>query len=368
MKQVRVAILGATGMVGRRFLSLLIHHPWFKITVLAASPASVGKTFFDAVRQKGLDNGELVRLDEAMRDTQDVCEMRLMDAADVAGIAPQVDLVFCALKLPAETIRQLEEAYARAEVIVVSNNSAHRWTPDVPIMIPELNASHTQVIPAQRQRLDTRRGFIVAKPNCSIQSFVPPLHALWDLSPCRVLVSTYQAVSGASRTLAGWHEIHDNVIPFIKGEEEKTETEPLKIWGQVDGIKIVPASTIKISAQCVRVPVSDGHLATVSVLFADRQPSFGDIVSRWVDFSPATQGLDLPSAPQPMLNYLEDEDRPQTRLDRDQGNGMAISVGRLRPDPVWHWKFVCLSHNTIRGAAGGAVLTAEMLVKQGWLD
>jgi aspartate-semialdehyde dehydrogenase len=274
--------------------------------------------------------------------------------------------VFCAVDMDKAATAKLEEDYARAEVPVVSNNSAHRWTPDVPMMIPEINSEHAGVIEAQRRRLGTKRGFIAVKPNCSIQSYVPAIHPLRAFRPTKIAVCTYQAISGAGKTFESWPEMIDNVIPFIKGEEEKSEQEPLKIWGALEGGTIVTATTPVITAQCLRVPVSDGHMAAVFVAF-ETPPSREQILSAWKEFSGKPQQLKLPSAPTPFLTYFEDDTRPQTRLDRDAGNGQGISIGRLRPDAMFHWRFVALSHNTVRGAAGGAVLTAELLRSEEYL-
>jgi aspartate-semialdehyde dehydrogenase len=359
MEKLRVGILGATGMVGQRFIRHLAHHPWFEITTLAASSRSAGQTYAEAV------SGRWAMPDPAP------ARLSKMAVADVTGdlerICQEVDFVFCALAMDKETIRKVEEEYARREVPVVSANSAHRWIPDVPMVIPEINPEHLQIIPAQRRRLGTRRGFVVVKPNCSLQPYVPALHALAEFEPLRVSVCTYQAVSGASRTLQNWPEMHDNVIPYISGEEEKSIREPLKIWGRIEGERIVEAAGPLISAQCLRVPVSDGHLAAVSVTFA-RKPSADAILSRWQVFKGKPQDLALPSAPIPFLHYSTEPDRPQTRLDRDAGQGMAVTLGRLRDDQLFHYRFVALSHNTVRGAAGGAILTAELLQAEGYLQ
>jgi aspartate-semialdehyde dehydrogenase len=358
MERLRVAILGATGMVGQQFAWRLAGHPWFQVTCLAASPRSAGRSYAQAVEGRWSLRAEI---------PQGLGDLEVKDVADVEAIVPQLDFAFCALAMDKEKIRWLEEEYARREIPVVSANSAHRWTPDVPVLIPEVNAGHLKVIPAQRQRLGTRRGFVVVKPNCSIQPYVPALDALWDFGPRRVWVCTYQALSGAGRTLATWPEMGDNVIPFIAGEEEKSEREPLKIWGRVEGSRIVEAGEPRISAQCVRVPVSDGHLACVSVEFAQKPP-VEVILERWAAYRGKPQELGLPSAPVPFLRYLDQPDRPQTRLDREMGNGMAVALGRLRPDPLFHYRFVALSHNTARGAAGGSILTAELLHAQGYLS
>lgn len=357
-RKLSVGVLGATGMVGQRFVSLLAEHPWFEVAVVAASPSSAGKSYQEAV------NGRW-SLSSAVPAA--VAERTVRDAAEVSRIAEEVDFVFSAVDLSKEDTRRLEDAYAKAETPVVSNNSAHRWTPDVPMMIPEVNPEHAAVIAAQRDRLGVKRGFVAVKPNCSIQSYVPALHPLRDFGVEALSVCTYQAVSGAGKTLASWPEMNDNVIPFIAGEEEKSEREPLKIWGRLEAQQIVPAIAPVIAAQCFRVPVSDGHLAAVSVRFA-RKPSKEEVLRAWREHEGAPQRLGLPSAPRPFLVVHEEEARPQTRLDRDAGAGQAVSLGRLRPDPVLDWRFVALSHNTLRGAAGGAVLTAELLKAEGWLE
>lgn len=352
-----VGVLGATGMVGQRFVTLLDGHPWFTVTLVAASAGSAGKRYADAVEG---------RWSMAVPVPESVKNLVVHDASHVSEIAPQVDFVFCAVDMTKEEILALEQAYAQAETPVVSNNSAHRMTPDVPMIMPELNPEHALVIPAQRKRLGTKRGFITVKPNCSIQSYVPLLHPLRDFGVKAVSVTTYQAISGAGKNFQSWPEMVDNVIPFIKGEDEKSEREPLKIWGTVNGAGITLSDATKIGAQCVRVAASDGHLATVSVSF-DRKPSEEEILTRWKSFEGAPQKKNLPSAPHPLIHAFSEPDRPQTRLDRDLGKGMAISAGRLRPDALFDWKFVGLSHNTVRGAAGGAILTAELLADEGYL-
>lgn len=355
--RLRVGIVGATGMVGQRFVSLLANHPWFDVTTVAASAASAGKTYAEAVTGRWTLPGAVPAKTAALR---------VHDASDIARMAGEADFVFCAVDLAKELTAKLEEDYARAEVPVVSCNSAHRWTPDVPMMIPEINSDHAQVIEGQRRRLGSKRGFVAVKPNCSIQSYVPAIHPLMAFGPSRVAVCTYQAISGAGKTFESWPEMVDNVIPFIKGEEEKSEQEPLKIWGSISGGKIVAASSPKITAQCLRVPVSDGHMAAVFVAF-DKKPTREQILSAWKEYGGKPQQLGLPSAPRPFLTYFEDDTRPQTRLDRDAGNGQAITIGRLRPDSMFDWRFVALSHNTVRGAAGGAILTAELLASDGFL-
>ena len=356
-RKLRVGIIGATGMVGQRFLSLLDKHPWFDVTTLAASAQSAGKSYAEAVSGRWAMTTPVPSA---------VGALRVHDAADISRIANEVDFVFCAVDMAKDATAKLEEDYARAEVPVVSCNSAHRWTPDVPMMVPEINHDHAAVIEAQRKRLGSKRGFVTAKPNCSIQSYVPAIHPLWSFGPSKIAVCTYQAISGAGKTFESWPEMVDNVIPFIKGEEEKSEQEPLKIWGSISGGKIVAATSPKITAQCIRVPVTDGHMAAVFVAF-DKKPSREQILSAWKEYAGKPQQLALPSAPKPFLTYFDDDSRPQTRLDRDAGNGQGITIGRLRPDSIFDWRFVALSHNTVRGAAGGAVLTAELLAHDGYL-
>lgn len=359
MKRYHVGIIGATGMVGQRFITILKDHPWFEITVLAASPQSAGKPYAEAVGNRW-----------AMAEPipAQVRAMTVKDAAaDIAEIAAQVDFVFCAVNMKKDEIRALEEAYAKAECPVISNNSANRGVPDIPMIVPEINADHAQVIPAQRKRLGTRRGFIAVKSNCSLQSYVPAVHPLMDLGVTKVLACTYQAISGAGKTFERWPEILDNVIPYIGGEEEKSEQEPLKIWGHVENGVIVNATAPAITAQCLRVPVSDGHMAAVFVSF-DRKVSMEEIIHRWESYRGRAQELNLPSAPKQFLHYFTEADRPQTKLDRMLEHGMAVSIGRLRPDTQYDIKFVCLSHNTLRGAAGGGVLMAELLCAEGYMD
>jgi aspartate-semialdehyde dehydrogenase len=360
MKKLRVGVLGATGMVGQRFVSLLAEHPWFDVTAVAASASSAGKTYAEAVAGRWTLPAQAV--------PAHIAKLVVSDASDIARTADHVDFVFCAVDMAKDATAKLEDDYARAETPVVSNNSAHRWTPDVPMMVPEINSDHVGVIESQRKRLGTKRGFVAVKPNCSIQSYVPAIHPLLAFGPQRIAVCTYQAISGAGKTFESWPEMIDNVIPFIKGEEEKSEQEPLKIWGSIREGKIVAATAPKISAQCIRVPVSDGHMAAVFVAF-DKKPSRDQILSAWKEYAGKPQQLSLPSAPKPFLQYFEDDTRPQTRLDRDAGNGQAITIGRLRPDvsEIFDWRFVALSHNTVRGAAGGAVLTAELLASEGYL-
>ena len=359
MKEYRVGVVGATGMVGQRFVSLLAHHPWFRLTVVAASARSAGKSYEQAVGGRWAMPGPMP---EAAKN------LIGRDAADVQSVVQDVDFVFCAVDMKKEEIRALEEAYARAECPVVSNNSAHRFTPDVPMVVPEINADHIEIIPAQRKRLGTKRGFIAVKSNCSLQSYVPALHPLMkDYGVTKCLVCTYQAISGAGKTFETFPDILDNVIPYIGGEEEKSEQEPLKLWGHIDGDKIVPATAPSITAQCLRVPVSDGHMGAVFVSF-DKKPTKEEILKTWKEFHGPAQDLDLPSAPKQFLHYFEEDDRPQPKLDRMIENGMAVSIGRLREDTQYDYKFVCLSHNTLRGAAGGAVLLAELLAVKGYFD
>lgn len=358
MKQYNVGVIGATGMVGQRFLCLLENHPWFKVTALVASARSAGKTYEEAV-------GSRWKLAQAMPEK--FKSMVVIDAADVNTVASMVDFVFCAVDMKKEEIRALEEKYAKAEVPVVSNNSAHRWTPDVPMVIPEINDSHIDIIAAQRERLGTKRGFIAVKPNCSIQSYVPALTPLLKYRPKVVLATTYQAISGAGKTFNEWPEMIDNIIPYIGGEEEKSEQEPLKIWGTIQDNAIVKADAPLITTQCIRVPVSDGHTSAVFVSFEEK-PSKEEIFAAWASYEGIPQKLNLPSAPERFLTYFEEDNRPQAKLDRDIYNGMGITLGRLREDTVFDYKFVGLSHNTVRGAAGGAVLIAELLCKKGYFD
>lgn len=359
MKKYNVGVIGATGMVGQRFMTLLDNHPWFDVKVLAASPRSAGKKYSDAVGAKWCMD---VAIPEKMKD------IVVMDAtADIEKIASQVDFVFCAVDMKKDEIKALEEAYAKAECPVISNNSAHRHTPDVPMIVPELNAEHAKIIPAQRKRLGTKRGFIAVKSNCSLQSYVPALFPLSKFGIKDVLVCTYQAISGAGKTFDTWPEMLDNVIPYIGGEEEKSEKEPLKIWGKIEGDEIVPAKSPNFTAQCLRVPVSNGHMGAVFVRF-ENKPTKEEILNIWKEFSGRAQELNLPHAPKQFLNYFEEDNMPQTKLQRDLEGGMAISIGRLREDTQYDYKFVCLSHNTLRGAAGGGVLLAELLCAEGYMD
>lgn len=359
MKKYNVAVIGATGMVGQRFCLLLENHPWFNVVALAASPSSAGKKYRDAVAGRWAMPSPV---------PEKFADMTVLDAeADLGKIASAADFVFCAVNMKKDEIKALEERYAKAEVPVISNNSAHRFTPDVPMIIPEINPGHAEIIGAQKKRLGTKRGFIAVKSNCSLQSYVPALHPLRKYGIKAVAVSTYQAISGAGKTFDRMPEIIDNVIPYIGGEEEKSEREPLKIWGHIEGGEIVCTDTPKITAQCLRVPVSDGHTAAVFVSF-EKKPAKEEILRAWAEFSGEPQKLALPSAPKQFLYYFEEENRPQAKLDRNLENGMAVSVGRLREDILFDYKFVCLSHNTLRGAAGGAVLMAELLAAKGYFD
>lgn len=357
-RKYRVGVVGATGMVGQRFVTLLCNHPWFTLTTLAASPRCAGMTYAQATKGRWL-------LEQPM--PQAVKNKIVLDASDIGAVVSDVDFVFCAVNMKKEEIQALEEAYAKAECPVVSNNSAHRATHDVPMVIPELNAEHLAIIPSQRKRLGTKRGFIAVKSNCSLQSYVPALHPLRRFGITDCLVCTYQAISGAGKNFETFPEILDNVIPYISGEEEKSEKEPLKIWGHIEGDQIVPATAPNLTAQCLRVPVLDGHMAAVFVRFKDK-PKMEEILQAWEQFSAAPQQLRLPSAPKQFLHYFTNSDRPQPKLDRMLENGMAVSMGRLRPDTQYDYKFVCLSHNTLRGAAGGGVLLAELLAALGYFD
>jgi aspartate-semialdehyde dehydrogenase len=360
MKQFNVGIIGATGMVGQRLLTLLENHPWFNVKILAASPSSAGKKYKEATSGRWAMTTPL---------PEKFAEMVIMDAAgDMEKIAAEVDFVFCAVNMPKAEIKALEEGYAKLECPVMSNNSAFRMTDDVPMIIPEINPEHAEVIASQRKRLGTKRGFIAVKSNCSIQSYVPAFHPLMEkFEVTKASVCTYQAISGAGKTFETMPEIVDNVIPFIGGEDEKSEQEPLKIWGKLTDGKIVPAVSPIISAQCYRVPVTDGHMAAVSVSFKNK-PSKEEMIKIWREFSGEPQKLALPSAPKHFLYYFDEDNRPQTKLDRDLEHGMAVSIGRLREDSIFDYKFVCLSHNTLRGAAGGGVLMAELLAAKGYLD
>jgi len=359
MKKYRVGIIGCTGMVGQRFALILSRHPWFEITAVAASARSAGRTYAEAVDGRW-------KLEEPLPEC--CANMTVFDAEkDIDKIVELVDFVFCAVDMKKEDIRALEELYAKHECPVVSNNSAHRWTDDVPMIIPEINADHAGVIPFQRQRLGTKRGFIAVKPNCSIQGYVPALHALREFGLQKAVVCTYQAISGAGKTFKEWPEMIDNVIPYIGGEEEKSEKEPLKIWGQIENGIIVPAQNPIITAQCIRVPVTNGHMAAVFATF-DKKVSCEEMIELWKNYKGRAQELELPSAPKQFIHYFEEENRPQTKLDRDLEGGMATSLGRLRQDTLFDVKFVGLAHNTLRGAAGGAVECAELLCAEGYMD
>ncbi len=359
MKSFNVGIIGGTGMVGQRFATLLENHPWFHVKVVAASSRSAGQRYEDAVNGRWAMTAPIP---ENMKD------LVVMDAGkDVEKIASMVDFVFCAVDMKKDEIKKLEEAYAKAECPVVSNNSANRGVADVPMVVPEINPEHIEVIEAQRKRLGTKRGFIAVKSNCSIQSYVPALSPLRDFGITKVLACTYQAISGAGKTFDTWPEMVDNLIPYIGGEEEKSEQEPLKVWGEVVDGKIVNAVSPQITTQCLRVPVSDGHMAAVFASF-EKKPSFEEIKKCWAEYKGAPQELELPSAPKQFLHYFEEDNMPQTKLHRNLENGMAVSIGRLRADSQYDVKFVCLSHNTLRGAAGGAVLMAELLAAKGYMD
>ena len=360
MKTYRVGIIGATGMVGQRFATLLENHPWFQVTALAASGRSAGKPYAEALGNRWVMKAPI---------PAKMADMVLLNAAeDVDQMKELVDFVFCAVNMSKPETKALEELYAKAEIPVVSNNSANRGMDDVPMVVPEINADHLSVIETQRKRLGTKRGFIAVKSNCSLQSYVPALHPLKDVYGLKsVLACTYQAISGAGKTFETFPDIVDNVIPYIGGEEEKSELEPLKLWGKVENGHIVNASSPSITTQCLRVPVSDGHTAAVFAAF-EKKPDLDEIKKLWAEFKGEAQRLELPSAPKQFLHYFEENDRPQAKLDRNLENGMAVSIGRLRPDSQYDIKFVCLSHNTLRGAAGGAVLMAELLAAKGYLD
>lgn len=358
MKKYKVGIIGATGMVGQRFTLLLENHPWFEVTVLAASKRSAGKTYGETVEGRWHMTAPLP---EKYKD------MVIVDAENVEEVASQVDFCFCAVNMKKDEIRDLEDRYAKAECPIVSNNSAHRFTDDVPMVIPEINADHIKIIDAQRKRLGTKRGFVAVKSNCSLQSYVPAIHPLKALGVDKVLACTYQAISGAGKTFETWPEMVDNLIPYIGGEEEKSEQEPLKVWGKIEGDKIVKAAAPAITTQCLRVPVSNGHFAAVFVSF-ENKPSKEEILNIWKEYKGAPQELELPSAPKQFLHYFEEDNMPQAKLHRNLEGGMAVSIGRLREDTQYDYKFVCLSHNTLRGAAGGAVEMAELYAAKGYFD
>ncbi|MCI9072872.1 MAG: aspartate-semialdehyde dehydrogenase [Lachnospiraceae bacterium] len=355
--KLKVGILGGTGMVGQRFIALLENHPWFEVTAIAASPRSAGKTYEEAV-------GGRWKMDTSMPES--VKKLVVMNVNEVEKVAAGVDFVFSAVDMTKEEIKKIEEDYARTETPVVSNNSAHRWTPDVPMMVPEINPQHARVIEAQRKRLGTTRGFVAVKPNCSIQSYAPVLTAWKEFEPYEVVATTYQAISGAGKTFMDWPEMEGNIIPFIGGEEEKSEKEPLRLWGEIVEGEIVPAASPVITCQCIRVPVLNGHTAAVFVKFR-KKPTKEQLIQKLISFSGEPQKLELPSAPRQFIRYMEEDNRPQVALDVDYENGMGISIGRLREDTVYDFKFVGLSHNTVRGAAGGAILCAELLKAQGYI-
>ena len=357
MSKLRVGILGATGMVGQRFISLLENHPWFEVVTVAASARSAGKTYEEAV-------GDRWKMTTPMPEA--VKKLVVKNVSDVEEVASTVDFVFSAVDMTKDEIKAIEEAYAKTETPVVSNNSAHRWTEDVPMVVPELNPEHLALLETQKKRLGTTRGFIVVKPNCSIQSYTPMLMALKEFGPKEVVATTYQAISGAGKTFKDWPEMVDNVIPYIGGEEEKSEQEPLRIMGHVENGRIVKAALPVITCQCLRVPVSDGHTAAVFVKF-EKKPTKEQILKAWKEFKGLPQELKLPSAPDQFITYFEEDNRPQAKLDRDSEKGMGVFAGRLREDTVYDYKFVGLSHNTKRGAAGGAVLIAELLKAQGYI-
>ena len=357
MKTSQVGIIGAPGMVGQRFATLLENHPWFHVKALAASGRSAGKTYEEAV-------GDRWKMTAPMPEA--VKKIAVMNVNEVEKVAAEVDFVFSAVDMTKEEIKKIEEEYAKTETPVVSNNSAHRWTPDVPMVVPEINPEHMQVIEFQKKRLGTTRGFVAVKPNCSIQSYAPVLTAWKEFEPVEVVATTYQAISGAGKTFKDWPEMVGNIIPYIGGEEEKSEKEPLRIWGKIEDGVIVPATSPVITCQCIRVPVLNGHTAAVFVKF-NKKPTKEQLIEKLVNFKGVPQELELPSAPKQFIQYLEEDNRPQVTMDVDYENGMGVSVGRLREDTVYDWKFIGLSHNTVRGAAGGAVLCAELLKAQGYI-
>lgn len=357
-QKLKVGILGGTGMVGQRFISLLENHPWFEVVVVAASPRSAGKTYEEAV-------GDRWKMKTPMPEA--VKKLVVMNVNDVEAVAQEVDFVFSAVDMSKDEIKAIEEAYAKTETPVVSNNSAHRWTPDVPMVIPEINPEHFEVIKFQKDRLGTKKGFVAVKPNCSIQSYAPCLAAWKEFEPETVVVSTYQAISGAGKTFLEWPEMVENVIPFIGGEEEKSEQEPLRVFGKIENGVIVKANEPAITAQCIRIPVLDGHTATVFIKFK-KKPSKEQLIQKLVEYKGLPQEYQLPSAPKQFIQYMEEDNRPQVKADINYENGMGVSIGRLREDSVFDYKFVGLSHNTVRGAAGGAVLCAELLKAQGYIE
>ncbi len=359
MKTYNVGIIGATGMVGQRFLVLLENHPWFKVSVLAASSRSAGMTYAEAVNGRWKMNSEIPEFAK---------KITVLDANNIESVSKDVDFVFCAVDMPKDKIKKLEEEYAKHECPVISNNSAHRSTPDVPMIIPEINPEHSDIIPFQRKRLNTQKGFIAVKSNCSLQSYVPAIHALMDLGVHKILACTYQAISGAGRTFETWPDMVDNIIPYIAGEEEKSENEPMKIWGKIQGNQIVNATTPIITSQCLRVPVSDGHTAAVFASFNKKIDSLDEIINRWKSYKSEAQELNLPSVPKNFITYFPEDDQPQIKSARNLEKSMGISVGRLRRDTQYDIKFVSASHNTVRGAAGGAILMAELLCAKSYFD
>lgn len=356
-KKLKVGILGATGMVGQRFISLLENHPWYEVCAVAASPSSAGKTYKEAVEKRWKMTTSI---------PAEVADLTVMDVNNVEEVASKVDFVFSAVDMSKDEIKKIEEEYAKTETPVVSNNSAHRWTKDVPMVIPEINPEHFEIIEAQKKRLGTKRGFVAVKPNCSIQSYAPVLNAWKEFEPYEVIATTYQAISGAGKTFAEWPEMDENVIPYIGGEEEKSEKEPLRIFGHIEGDEIVPATSPKISCQCLRVPVLNGHTAAVFVKLK-KAATKEELIQKLREYRGLPQELDLPNAPKQFITYFEEDDRPQVKLDVDHEKGMGVSIGRLREDSIYDWKFVGLSHNTLRGAAGGALLCAELLTAQGYI-
>lgn len=356
--KLKVGILGGTGMVGQRFIALLENHPWFEVVTIAASPRSAGKTYEEAV-------GGRWKMDTPMPEA--VKDIVVLNVNEVEKVAATVDFVFSAVDMSKEEIRTIEDAYAKTETPVVSNNSAHRWTKDVPMVVPEINPEHFAIIEEQKKRLGTKKGFVAVKPNCSIQSYAPALYALMEFEPTEVVATTYQAISGAGKTFKDWPEMVGNIIPYIGGEEEKSEQEPLRLFGEIKDGEIVKAQSPKITTQCIRVPVLNGHTAAVFVNFA-KKPTKEQIIDRWVNFKGLPQELHLPSAPKQFIQYLEEDNRPQVTLDVDYEDGMGVSMGRLREDSIYDYKFIGLSHNTVRGAAGGAILCAELLKAQGYIE
>ena len=358
MEKMKVGVIGATGMVGQRFLMLLEEHPYFEVAAVIASPRNAGKTYEEAVEGRWKMSSPI---------PEKYKKMVIISSEEIETVGKLCSFVFCAVDMKKDEVKALEEAYAKAEIPVVSNNSANRWTPDVPMVIPEINDAHLEVIAAQRKRLGTKRGFIAVKPNCSIQSYVPALTPLLKYKPTEIVATTYQAISGAGKTFKEWPEMIDNIIPFIGGEEEKSEQEPLRVWGKVENGEIVKAEAPVITTQCIRVPVSDGHTAAVFVKF-ENKPTKEEILKAWAEFSGKPQEYKLPSAPEQFITYFEEDNRPQANLDRDIYGGMGVTAGRLREDKIYDYKFVGLSHNTLRGAAGGAVLIAELLYKEGYFN